>query len=285
MNEVGICRLCRERGQLRRSHILPDFFRDDDGSMYRTGKSGVPQPFTQPMHTQPGKRLDRKQHGYWEHRHGIIERLLCHECEQKLAVFEDYAKRLLYGSSDPIRLQLPLLEDPLFIADYKKLKLFQLSILWRASEAKGEFFSAVVLNDEHRERIRRMLVREDPGSPEEYFCAMTRLVTSSAIQKLQSLHGISDETGMFAPVVHNQNGRQTFTFVMGGIVWLFCVSECGVPEILRHTYIKENGQFWLMPMPADNFLINFSQKAVAAGNVTWADAEESIRTRVRSTTR
>ena len=279
------CRLCQENKELRRSHILPDFFRDDSGSMYPTGKSGVPQPFTQPIHTNTGKRFDRKQHGYWEHRHGMIERLLCHECEQKIGAFEDYAKRLLYGSSDPIRLQLPLLKDPLFTADYKKMKLFQLSILWRAIEAKGEFFSAVVLGDAHREQLRQMLVGDDPRAAEEYFCAMTRLVASPTVQQLQKAYGISDETGMFAPVAHKHDGWQSFTFVMGGIVWMFCVSEIGVPEILRHTFIKENGQFWLMPMSADDFLITFSQKAVAARNVTQADAEESIRTRVRSPAR
>ena len=285
MSENGICRLCCRERELRRSHILPDFFRDDSAMMYPTGKSGAPQPFTQPIHTHAGKRFDRKQHGYWEHRYGMIERLLCHECEQKIGVFEDYAKRFLYGSSDPIRLQLPLQKDPLFTAEYKRMKLFQLSILWRASEAKGEFFSTIVLEDEHRERLRQMLVREDPGVAEDFFCTMLRLVSSPTVQQVQKLHGISDETGMFAPIAHKNDGWQLFTFVMGGIVWSFCVSECGVPEILKHSYIKENGQFWLMSMSADNFLINFSQKAVAAGNVTFADVEESIRTRVRSPSR
>jgi hypothetical protein len=275
------CRLCQEKKELRRSHILPAFFRDDSGSMYLTGNKGVPQPFTQSIHTEAGRRFDRKQHGYWEQRHGIIERLLCHECEQQIGGFEDYAKRFFYGGSDPIRLQLPISKDPLFTADYRKLKLFQLSLLWRASEAKGEFFAAVVLSSEHRERLREMLMREDPGAAEEYFCAMNRLVASPAVERIQNLHGISNETGMFAPVADNHDGWGTFTFVMGGIVWVFCVSECGVPEILRNTYIKENGQFWLMQMPSDNFLINFSQKAVVAGNVTSVDVEESIRTRVR----
>jgi hypothetical protein len=285
MSKKDICRLCRIQRELKRSHILSDFFRDDSAMMYPTGKSGVPQPFTQPIHTQAGERFDRKQHGYWEHRHGMIERLLCHECEQKISVFEDYAKRFLYGRSDPIRLQLPLLKDPLFTADYKRMKLFQLSILWRASEAKGEFFSRVALSDEHRERLRQMLFHQDPGAAEDYFCAMTRLVSSATVQQLQKFHGLSDETGMFAPVAHANDGWQSFTFVMGGIVWMFCVSEVGVPEILRHTYIKEDGRFWLMPMSADNFLINFSQKAVASGNVTFADVLESISKRVKSARR
>ena len=134
------CRLCGEDKELRRSHILSVFFRDDSASMYPTGKNGVPQPFTQPIHTHTGNRFARKQHGYWEQHHGMVEPLLCYDPEQKFSAFEDYAKRFFYGSSDPIRLSVPLLPEPVFTADYKKMKLFQLSILWCAAEATGEFF-------------------------------------------------------------------------------------------------------------------------------------------------
>jgi len=69
---------------------------------------------------------------------------------------------------------------------------------------------------------------------------------------------------------------------MGGIVWGFCISESGAPDILRNLYIKEdNGRFWLLPMNADSFLINFSQKAVAAGNVTWTDVQREIAAEMR----
>jgi len=60
------------------------------------------------------------------------------------------------------------------------------------------------------------------------------------------------------------------------------IHESGVPDLYRNSYIKENGQFWLMPLPADDFLMNFSQKAVAAGNVTWADVLEERKAKLRS---
>jgi hypothetical protein len=180
------CRLCRQEKEPRRSHVLSAFFRDDTASMFPTGDHGILQPFTQPLHTHAGRRFARKQHGFWERREGLIQYLLCHDCEQKISRFEDYAKRFLYGDSDPIRLALPLLSDPLYSADYKTLKLFQLSILWRAAEATGEFFAAVVLSPEHRERLRLMLLNEDPGADHEYLCTMLRLVPSPAVQALQT---------------------------------------------------------------------------------------------------
>jgi hypothetical protein len=276
-SNVAKCRLCRGEKRLRRSHIILEFFSDNSGLMYPTGKSRRLQPFTQPIHTHPGKRFDRKEVGYWEKRHGMVEYLLCEDCEQRFSGFEDYAKRLFYGDSSPIRLQLPLLADPLFIADYKKLKLFQLSILWRAAEAKGEFYSAVDLGQPHRERLRKMLLNEEPGTETEYLCGLTRLVIESpAILEFQRPLGMSIETGFFAPVRHDHGTWESFLFVMGGLLWIFCISSTGVPEVMQNSYIRENGQFWLMPMKADDFLIDFCRKAVEAGNVTEADAKASI---------
>lgn len=280
---LGTCRLCGQEKELRRSHVLSAFFRDDTTSMFPTGEHGILQPFTQPIHTHVGRRFARKQHGFWEQREGLIQYLLCHDCEQKLSRFEDYAKRFLYGGSDPIRLALPFLSDPLYTADYKMLKLFQLSILWRAAEASGEFFAAVALSPEHRERLRLMLLNEDPGADNEYLCTMLRLVPSPAVQALQDHHGISIETGMFAPTAQDFGAWQNYTFVMGGIVWGFCVCESGVPDIFRNSYVKENGQFWLMPLPADDFLMTFSQKAVVSGNITRNDVLEERKAKRRST--
>ncbi len=138
------CCLCHHEKELRRSHILPSFFRDDSGSLYPTGKSGKPQPFTQPIHTHSGKRFQRKQHGYREIRHGMVEYLLCGDCEMKFSALEDYAKRYFYG------------------------------------------------NDQHKERLRLMLLTGEPGREDEYFCAITRLVVPPILQNRQ--HNFAEDT-------------------------------------------------------------------------------------------
>jgi hypothetical protein len=106
----------------------------------------------------------------------MVEPLLCYDCEQKISAFEDYAKRFFYGSSDPIRLSLPLLPDPVFTADYRKMKLFQLSILWRAAaEAKrrvlfcghldGRASGATAPAASHRKPRSRSRILLHNGSP------------------------------------------------------------------------------------------------------------------------
>ncbi|MGB8353694.1 MAG: hypothetical protein WCD79_07400, partial [Chthoniobacteraceae bacterium] len=114
----------------------------------------------------------------------------------------------------------------------------------------------------------------------EYCCAMSRMVVSSRVEEVQKAHGISIETGSFAPVCHKNAGWDSYTFMMGGIIWLYCVTNGAIPEQMKNAYLRENGQFYLMLYSADEFFINFARKAVAAGNLTKEDAEESMRTRI-----
>lgn len=55
--------------------------------------------------------------------------------------------------------------------DYNRLKLFLLSLLWRMGASRLYFFREVELGP-HQERLRRMLVQDDPGEPDQYACQM-----------------------------------------------------------------------------------------------------------------
>lgn len=265
------CQLCLENRKLRRSHIIPDFFRDHSGTMYPTGKSDLPQPFTVLTHTESGNRFERKQHGYWEKNLGLIEYLLCCACELQLSKYEDYFKRYFYGGTDPIRFVLPLSDDPFFFADYAKIKLFLLSLLWRASVAKGKFWEAVNLPSRDLELIRFMLIHENPRRDFEYFCSMSRLVPSMELGKIFEANSISVETPNFAPTHRKFENFSTYTFVMGGLVLSFCLFTGDIPKILAHTYIKESGQFFLLQLEADSFFQQYSEKVIRSGNITYGD--------------
>ena len=60
------------------------------------------------------------------------------------------------------------------------LKLFLMSLLWRAGVAKGDFFRCVKLGP-HQERLREMLHAEDPSEPDEYGCLITPLLPEKEI--------------------------------------------------------------------------------------------------------
>lgn len=145
----GICAYCLLPGKLVDSHIIPKAVCIAPGA------------------TEPARIISDIDYFYPKRSHtGIYDQFLCSEHEQKFALWDDYgAKMLLSDGWRPILIkdawgselgyQLPNV-------DYIKLKLFFLSVLWRASVAKHDFFSAVNLGP-HEEKIFAALKSNDPG--------------------------------------------------------------------------------------------------------------------------
>ena len=107
------CRLCRKPSVLQDSHVVPEWgygpLYDDKHRMIAL-RSGSRRPAS----------ADYMQKG-------IRERLLCKRCETRLSRYEKYARDLLMTRGlvlPPPRRQV------VNQADYKPLKLFQLSLLW-----------------------------------------------------------------------------------------------------------------------------------------------------------
>ena len=265
-NALRLCALCQEARPLSRSHIIPRFFTEGGHQMFPTGKDGSLQPFVDATHTDPTIKLGRMQKGFWDSKLGVVQHLLCNECEQRFSKLESYVRRYFYGTTTPIRLQLSLKLDPFFRVDYSQFKLFQLSLLWRASTARGSFFEKVELGEKHTERIRRMLLENDPGHEDEYACTLCRFTSTPEIDKLLERWNAALETMMFAPIVHRFEGCRFYTFIFGGLVWGFCVTSARVPSILEHSYLKKDGVFYLSPLNAQGFLAHFAKKVVKTGN-------------------
>jgi len=96
--------------------------------------------------------------------------MLCRECELKLSIFEQYAKKVMFDEVQNPRRYNDALIFP--NTDYRKFKLFLLSLIFRAdaaSERPG--FKEIDLGP-HSEKIRKMILDEDPGLPNEYGCML-----------------------------------------------------------------------------------------------------------------
>ena len=151
-DKVGACALCLRNGILRDSHIISEFLYSalyDDKHRFYVIEAG-----------EKYSEFEQK---------GLREPLLCADCETKLSVWEAYARDAFVG-----RHQFRFAMDADGVTwvegvNYEQLKLFQLSILWRAGVAKQDFFSKVQLGP-HAETLRRMLLAGDPGEPWQYGC-------------------------------------------------------------------------------------------------------------------
>lgn len=141
---IGECALCRENGPLCQSHIVPEFLHRpvyDEHHRLMSFSDG-------------SRRASILQKG-------VRETLLGAGCEARIQRWEHYFARLWYRGR---RLPDPLPAEGLVLTgvDYAKLKLFILSIIWRASAARSNTFRSVSLGP-HQEKIRSMLLAEQPG--------------------------------------------------------------------------------------------------------------------------
>lgn len=180
---TALCRLCGREGPLRHSHIVPDFFLEGVEDEIPKGPTGGLQRTHILLSARAEIKSGRKQRGQYEKSLGIKEYLLCGDCEEQFGRYEGYARALFYGTA-PGRIRkrmglgTPVSFEPArseLRVDYVLMKLFVLSLLWRASVAAGEFFRGVVLDADEENILAATLRTEAPGSGEFYPFGMTDL--------------------------------------------------------------------------------------------------------------
>ncbi len=190
-----ICALCLKDKILRKSHIIAEF-------MYK--------PLYDKLHRFHVMSTDPK-HKHSFGQKGSRERLLCEDCEQLLGVNENYVRQVFKGGTG---ITIQANQNPIIIGDinYKKFKLFELSLLWRASISKLEFFKNIKLSSGEEEDLRKAILNGDPLEPEDYGCIISII--------LYDKNRIADDIIM-EPDVKTVNNYKCYRFVLGGCFWIF----------------------------------------------------------------
>ena len=194
-----ICRLCRQEKPLRKSHIFPEWLYEP---LYdaRNHRFNV-------ISTNVRKRKSTRPTG-------IYEKLFCDECEGKLSVWEGYARDIFYCP------QLKLIEDNRKIVfskvQYVPFKLFQMSLLWRASITRRPEVPSIDLGP-HAERMRMMLFEKRPGKPYEY----------GSILLLPSIDQNLMQQFLYPPELlpTKIDSHTAYRASFGGMFWIFIVSN------------------------------------------------------------
>lgn len=147
--------------------------------------------------------------------------ILCDTCEALFSA-DDYGYKFFHP---PI--EYPLITDGhgnhaylIKDVDYDKLKLFLLSVLWRASVSTQDFYAGVNLGPDE-EKIRRLLQQRDPGSPDEYSVYLERFdYPSSLVPILGPFKVLFDDIEMYQ-------------LVLNGFLVYIKVGEKPLPQELR----------------------------------------------------
>lgn len=145
---------------------------------------------------------------------GFREYLLCYDCEQKFSKWESYTRNVLYGNEASLEAQIG---SHLVVGDieYASFKLYLMSLIWRMGISSLPIFSPVDLGP-YEERLRMLLVANDPGEPHQFPCIVSGL----------TLGGKMERNWIIPPSKVKCDGSITaYRFAISGVHYLFHVTE------------------------------------------------------------
>lgn len=193
------CALCLNVAELRKSHIIPEFFYDlvyDERHRFLKISSDT------------SKRIVSVPQG-------IYERLLCGRCEGRIGVWETYASKVIMGGTG-LYIQPQDWGFTVLGVEYAPFKLFGMSLLWRAAVSRRPEFFSVQLGP-HEEKLRKMLDAEDPGQLYEYGFYIVFSPDPSAREAFD---------GAISPPQRFRNEpHDIYRFILGLTIWDFVVSD------------------------------------------------------------
>ena len=147
------CKLCGLNNKLIKAHIIP-------ASFFRPLRSGQKPPLL----IRAGDYVKRAPTGVYD------KTILCENCEPKFGIWDDYAQNLLIQNFQNARIVERDGDVYGYVFDgfdYDKLKLFFISILWRASISSLKFYNGVELNvfeDVAKDHIKN----NNPGTIDDF---------------------------------------------------------------------------------------------------------------------
>lgn len=253
MTSSPVCRLCGQEGKLSLSHVVPAFMIRAVEHQKQKGEASLPHVMHLPAHGD----VREVQGGSWERKAGVKEYLFCAACELKISGWESYAREFLYGR-DPGQPKKQVLSARQIVgtgispfgqpesvrvcqADYTKFKLFQMSLLYRAVIAPGDWGRRLLLSNRETARLRDMLNRADPGEQADFPCTMMSLDTEHL-----PLEGVAQ-----TPYGIRQGKTVTNIYVVGGYIWMFEASRWHLTQLSQYALLPPSGEFLLMDAGAE----------------------------------
>jgi hypothetical protein len=210
------CALCLSKEPLKLSHIVPEFMFKHSG-MYDA------------VHRFNAISRDPDQNNRTFQK-GLRERLLCGDCEESFSNFEAYACSVLYTGTIP---NATIQGDIMFLAglEYRRLKLFFMSLLWRFAVTTLEAYRGMDLGVRHCERLRNLLVAGTPGDFLTYPCFITAVTLGGKF--------LSDF--ILPPSLGKIDGQHFWSVVVSGFLFTFAVANQPAPPLYRHSFLQSDG--------------------------------------------
>ena len=198
------CRYCGEDKKLIKAHVIPEaFFR----------RLRVDQ--------DPPRLLTNKENEYPKRAPvGVYDsEILCETCEVKFGDWDNYAQYLLgeeLRNCSPITANGNIAGYEVTTYDYELLKLFFISLLWRASVSVHPFYSKIKLGP-YEAKAKQFLEQRNPGSADDFSVTLAKFD-----------HPLGET--IFDPYPEKWDGINYYRFYLGSYVAHIKTDKRIVPE-------------------------------------------------------
>jgi len=211
------CKLTGDEGRGVKAHIIPrSFYRFD---------------YSQPV---PLKILTNSENGYnGKSFVGIYDSTIVTERGERLfSDWDNYAETLLLKERNNFSVRKDFNGEILCLYlptyDYAKLKLFFLSVLWRASVSSQTFFQKVDLGS-HEQKVRHAILESDPG-PQSFYSVVLARFTDIPV----------DHVAMLDPFLERYESTNFYRLFLGTYVAYIKVDSRPVPATLNQLELRPN---------------------------------------------
>jgi hypothetical protein len=219
MQKIDTCKLCLQKKELMLSHIIPKslikLVRDKELN-YR---------FFQIKNNQSKEIQD-----------GPKEYLLCHECEQKIGIYENYFMEVVHFNRQHTS---KVHDDKCLLIEninYQKIKLFFISLLWRMGVSSLEEFRNVEIG-ENEEILRKRIIDANPGKSHEY----------PVVAIVPLIYGKNQEGWFTTAYDLSKDHIKIYGFVIGGILYTISITPYPQSSHSSHLRLNETGR-WILQM-------------------------------------
>ena len=226
---MGICKLCGEERTLIRAHIIPLAF-------HRNLQSGSEKP-PLILGNDPNSFPRRTPGGLYD------EELLCLECERRFGPWDQYgAECLLHRFDQDAQGKYwdgELMVYEIYNWDEARLRMFALSLLWRAAVTTNPIFKKVTLGGPYEPRLRERILAGDPGSPKDFSVFLSRWL-------VQPEHAGMELT-QISPYVWRLEGINMAKIFLGGFVFYIKCDQRQFVEPFPDIILSPNRPVFAMP--------------------------------------
>lgn len=200
------CRLCGNERPLIDAHVIPKSFHRIDPTERHPSRM---------LTNVPGMYARKLRKGVYD------SKIVCEECERRFSPWDDYAAELFLEKWADFQ---PIVEGGSHVGftipafDYPKLKLFFISLLWRAHVAGHQMFYQVDVGP-HEELLKQSILGSDPKDPNHYGIVLQAFDTSAV--------------GMLNPHPERFFGVRFYRFYLAHVIAYVKVDQRPIPAVFQ----------------------------------------------------